>query len=71
MLIDRALQTGDQPFDDGGPASRSNLFGGGAIIGYAASDEGTTLEEPDSDLTATIPERMASRVCDKFGNDHA
>jgi hypothetical protein len=22
------------------------------------------------DLTAAIPEGMASRVCDKFGNDH-
>jgi hypothetical protein len=26
VLIDCAVQTGDQPFDDGKPASRSNLF---------------------------------------------
>jgi hypothetical protein len=71
MLIDLAVQAGDQPFDDGEPESRPNLFGSCAIICYTAFDEGPRLEELDSDLTATIAERMAGRVCDKFGNDHA
>src|SRR5258708_36574810 len=70
MLIDRAVQTGDQPFDDGGPASRSNLLGSSAIICYTAFDEGPTLKVVDLDLAATVLERMASRVCDKFGNNH-
>ena len=46
----------------------SVLFGSCAIICYTAVDEGPTLEELDLDLTATIPERTSSRVCNKFAD---